>query len=184
MKRESDREYKDKVRHGGRRKELLKENGFKCSKCGKTEYSFNIVAHHTTFDSKEHEYQELLCRSCHAKIHSKERKPLSKEDIKKAITSTLILDDAAKKLGITRSNLRKRRIKFNLQKLCFTCKSFFVPTPKLRRYCSNSCADIGKKLQRRKRDISYKETKKRLDREYYQRNKERILLKLKSKGEK
>lgn len=61
--------YKDKIRHGGKRAELLEQNGCVCSKCGKETNSFNITAHHKTFNSSEHEHQELLCRSCHFKIH-------------------------------------------------------------------------------------------------------------------
>lgn len=60
---------KDNLRHGGKRSELIKENGLVCSSCGKSGGSFDIVAHHTTFKKTDHENQELLCRSCHAKIH-------------------------------------------------------------------------------------------------------------------
>lgn len=67
-KREKDRIYKDKIRHAGKRLELIMENGLRCSACGTIEESINIVAHH--LHSKDnHEFQVLLCRACHARVH-------------------------------------------------------------------------------------------------------------------
>jgi len=70
QKHKVDEIYKDKVRHGGKRKELLDANGYVCSQCGKLCESFHIIAHHTTFNPKDHHSQELLCRSCHASLHN------------------------------------------------------------------------------------------------------------------
>lgn len=67
--RAKDLEYKDKVRHGNKRQELVQQNGLVCSNCGYTGTSFEITAHHKTFNSKEHDTQELLCRKCHQRIH-------------------------------------------------------------------------------------------------------------------
>jgi len=67
--RKLDNEYKDKIRHGGKRKELIQKNGLKCSFCGKMGDKFTIVAHHITFNNQDHSKQILLCRSCHAKLH-------------------------------------------------------------------------------------------------------------------
>lgn len=67
--REKDRLYKDRTRHGGKRKELLDKNGYKCSRCGVKLDSFNICAHHETFNPKDHLSQKLLCRSCHCIVH-------------------------------------------------------------------------------------------------------------------
>ena len=64
-----NRRYKDKLRHGGKRQELIKRDGLICSKCGKSGNEFEIVAHHSEFDKYDHENQVLLCRSCHAKEH-------------------------------------------------------------------------------------------------------------------
>lgn len=68
--RKHDNEYKDKIRHGGKRKELIQQNGLKCSSCGKIADRFTIIAHHVTFDNQDHSEQILLCRSCHAKVHN------------------------------------------------------------------------------------------------------------------
>jgi len=65
----ANRSSKDKTRHGKQREKLISENGRVCSKCGKIGNRFEIVAHHTTFDNKDHKKQKLLCRSCHAKEH-------------------------------------------------------------------------------------------------------------------
>lgn len=64
-----NRSYKDVVRHGGKRQELIDESGLVCSECGKECNSFQIVAHHETFDPTRHDEQVLLCRSCHMKAH-------------------------------------------------------------------------------------------------------------------
>lgn len=69
-KRQRDRIYKDRTRHGGKRKELLEENGLVCSVCGgKFERLFDIISHHVTFDNQNHAHQILLCRACHCKLH-------------------------------------------------------------------------------------------------------------------
>ncbi len=69
--------YKDKIRHDGEREKLINEYGFVCSRCGKKKDSFDIVAHHTSFDNTKHENQILLCRSCHRKVHWREETKLS-----------------------------------------------------------------------------------------------------------
>lgn len=62
-----DKEYKDKVRHGGIRANLLEKQGYRCSQCGKETDSFSLVLHHSIEDS--HTSQVLLCRACHCKLH-------------------------------------------------------------------------------------------------------------------
>ena len=59
--------YADKVRHGGKRKELIALHGYVCYLCNKT--SKIIAAHHVTLDKTDHENQILLCSSCHSKLH-------------------------------------------------------------------------------------------------------------------
>jgi len=72
--REQNKFYKDATRHGEMREAMIEKFGLVCSKCGVEKNDrFDIVMHHITFNNKEHEYQELLCRSCHASIHMKER---------------------------------------------------------------------------------------------------------------
>lgn len=62
-------EYADTQRHGGMRKVLLEKHGHTCYMCGKENVK-NIAAHHKTLDKTDHEYQVLVCLSCHAKIHA------------------------------------------------------------------------------------------------------------------
>ena len=63
------KEWNDKVRHDGKREELIKEHGYICFSCGKESTSFDIVAHHSNFNPNDHSEQELLCRSCHCILH-------------------------------------------------------------------------------------------------------------------
>jgi len=69
IKKAANRRYKDKTRHGGAREELIKKYGLVCSNCGKVGNRSNIHAHHTSFDTTDHEGQVLLCRSCHSREH-------------------------------------------------------------------------------------------------------------------
>ena len=113
--KEKRAEYKDRLLHGGKRKELIKKYGLKCFKCGKEGKSSEIAAHHKTFNPLEHEYQELLCRACHCAVHhSFPKKNVTKEDIEKSINETNNLDEACKILGINRSSLYWKRKKFGL----------------------------------------------------------------------
>lgn len=64
-----DNEIKDKIRHGGKRRELIQQNGLTCSLCGKTGEDSRIDVHHVTFDKHDHSRQILLCASCHTKVH-------------------------------------------------------------------------------------------------------------------
>ena len=68
-KRATDNSYKDKVRHGNKRAELIARSGLVCSRCGKVGTRFSIVAHHVTHDNQDHSEQVLLCRACHAREH-------------------------------------------------------------------------------------------------------------------
>jgi hypothetical protein len=73
IKRASDKRYHDKVQHGGKRHELIRQNGLVCSECGVEGDLFSIVAHHETFNKTDHSQQRLLCRVCHARLHMVER---------------------------------------------------------------------------------------------------------------
>lgn len=56
----------------------------------------------------------LYCRSCNAKRYNREIKPISKEEIIKAINTTKSLKEAAKKLNLAKSSFFQKRKKFNL----------------------------------------------------------------------
>lgn len=117
QKRQVDNEYKDKTRHNGKRTELIQEKGLVCSNCGKKGSRHEIITHHLTFDPNDHTSQDLLCRSCHSKIHGLgqlRRKNIPKQAIIEALNSTSTLEDACKILGITRSYLRKKRLEYGL----------------------------------------------------------------------
>jgi hypothetical protein len=115
-KKEYDGQYRDKVRHGGIKQQLVDKHGLVCQKCGKQSTSFDIVAHHITGDNQDHSQQELLCRACHCRLHqSVPKKHISKEQIEMAIKTTKNLDEACKILGINRSSLYHKRKKFGLE---------------------------------------------------------------------
>lgn len=120
--RTTDRKYKDKVRHGGKREELLERFGvkgkFQCSMCGILGDSYMIVAHHVTGNNKEHDYQILLCRKCHAGLHMKLNNPrakhITKEQVEEVVLKYKFLEDMCDALGITRSYLYKLRKQYGL----------------------------------------------------------------------
>lgn len=115
VKKKADAKYKDKNRHGGMRSELIKEEGLKCSCCGKIGNSFQIITHHVNLDPQDHSEQELLCRACHCRLHhSKEKKPLTKEQIEMAISTTKNLDEACGILGVNRASLYAKRKRLGL----------------------------------------------------------------------
>ncbi len=125
-KRDSDLRFKDKIRHGGKRVELLKDVkkvfGYECPKCHTIVTSFQLVAHHTTGNNKEHEFQEPLCRSCHMKEHVGNgkhwnMKHITKEQIEAALLQFDNLKSAAKFLGISRCVLYTKRKMFRLENL-------------------------------------------------------------------
>ena len=110
-----EHEYKDKIRHGSRKSEFIKATGLVCSTCGKVGNSFEIIAHHKTFNNKEHEQQELLCRACHCRLHhAVEKKPVTREQIEEAIKNSGNLFEACNKLGLNRSSLYQKRRKLGL----------------------------------------------------------------------
>jgi endogenous inhibitor of DNA gyrase (YacG/DUF329 family) len=136
--------YKERVRHENVKAKLTKNTGLVCSKCGKHGNTFEIVGHHQTHNPKEHDYQELLCRSCHIKEHDPvqfRRRNFTKEEIERAIAETKTLNDAAAKLGTVKSVLREYRKKYGLHlKPCATCGKQFEPNAKLLNYCSDCSA--------------------------------------------
>lgn len=117
VKRKADAKHKDKVRHGGKRCELVEKNGLICSTCGKVGNAFEIITHHITGDSQDHSQQELLCRACHCRLHhSNEKKPLTRRQIEEAIENSPNLFEACKRLGINRASLYQKRRRLGLIK--------------------------------------------------------------------
>ena len=107
--------YKDKIRHGNKKSELIQEYGLRCSECGKEGDTYEIVAHHVTFNNKDHSEQVLLCRACHCRLHhSEDKKPLTKEQIIMAITEGGSMVKAEKILGVSKETLYRKRKQFNL----------------------------------------------------------------------
>jgi len=147
-KHEANLKHKEKSRHGNGKERLVAQYGLVCSKCGKTGDSFEITGHHTTGDKNEHEYQELLCRSCHAKAHDLGQykiKIVDKESIQKAIADSKGLDEAAAKLGISRSFLRKQRIHYGLyDQPCKKCGRIYPKSEECRKYCPECTAGMKK----------------------------------------
>ncbi len=89
-------------------RDAIKEQcGHKCSMCGEylkgTSPFYQIIS-----DGK------LFCRKCHGRRHQHELKPVSKESIENALASTNNLDEACAILGINRSSLYKKRMKYGL----------------------------------------------------------------------
>jgi hypothetical protein len=116
-KKRANEKHKDKSRHGDKRIALISNNGFVCSACGVQGNSFDIVAHHTTFDNQEHNFQVLLCRSCHAKLHSVGRtlKPIGKDAMIEALESSETTQEAAAKLGISKATMYQKRKMYGLR---------------------------------------------------------------------
>lgn len=124
MKRIRDARYKDKKRHGGKRARLIEKNGLICNRCSKVGTRYDIHTHHINHD-KDHEYQEMLCRSCHAKAHGFGDEArlrailldsIPRETVEDALRGKRI-KDAHKVLGISRSALFKIRKKYGFKKI-------------------------------------------------------------------
>jgi len=121
IKKLANRKYKNKMRHGGKREELIKKDGLICYRCGKTGNRFEIITHHLTRNSDDHRKQVNLCRSCHMIIHdiSGYRKDIqtvrriTREMVENAIYGKE-LEEACRLLDITRSALYKLRKAYNL----------------------------------------------------------------------
>lgn len=114
-KQSSNISYKDRRRHGGKRTELIKENGLICSECGKKGNRFQIVTHHSTFNNQDHSAQELLCRACHCRIHhSFPKKNISKEEIVMALDNNINITAAQRALGISKETFFRKRKEYNL----------------------------------------------------------------------
>jgi len=179
--RGSDKFYKDAVRHGGERARLLSIFGPKCSSCGYVGNESEIVAHHVTWNPLDHHLQILLCRSCHASLHLDgiDKKHVTKEQIEHAISETGTLDDAAKLVGLSRYVLLERRRRFGIGRKCLFCGIAHIPSQERRKYCSDECAESGKRTKKKELNASNKEKKRESDKRYYSKNREALLEKQK-----
>jgi DNA-directed RNA polymerase subunit RPC12/RpoP len=94
-----ERQYRDEVK---------KQYDYKCAKCGKDLKELSPI---------EHLIRDgvLMCRQCNGKLSRKKHKPLTKESIEEAMKSTGNLDEVAKKLGIVRCTLYKKRIEYGME---------------------------------------------------------------------
>jgi hypothetical protein len=172
-----DERYKDKMRHGGKRGELIAKFGLVCSACGVSGSGFNIVAHHLTGDPQNHSVQVLLCRRCHAKVHldGRDKKQLGAEEVATALGTAESISNAAKDLGISRTMLRNRRKRYGLMgRSCGECGKIFTPTPSLRKYCTVECAVVGKQKRYETRIAVPNPNKAENDRRYRERHKEAV----------
>ena len=92
------------------RKGVKEKFNYKCCECERDLEALSPIYQIVSDD-------KLYCRACSAKRHRKELKPRTKKEIIEAISSTKNLDEAAKKLGIVRSSLLKKRKELGLTNL-------------------------------------------------------------------
>lgn len=111
----TDLEYHNQKAFGGLKYEVMQRDNYKCAFCSCDEIH-RLIIHHKDEDKQNNVMENLvtLCRACHAREHhagelNSRYVDISREAIAEAIESTSTLDEAAKKLGITRSTLRKKR---------------------------------------------------------------------------
>lgn len=67
----NNRKKHDRLRHGGMREQIIKEQEGICSVCGKDTLVGwrDSCVHHATFNPNNHSDQTLVCRKCHIKLH-------------------------------------------------------------------------------------------------------------------
>jgi len=92
------------------REAIKEQHDHMCSKCGddlrETSLQYQIVS-----DGK------LFCRRCHGTRYKQDIKPISKERIEEVLAQTETLDEACAILGVNRSSLYVKRMKYGLPKL-------------------------------------------------------------------
>lgn len=76
-KREVNRRYKDRIRFGGNKENVLERDGHKCVKCGEDEQKRLIIHHKDHSGSSDNPNNDMnnletLCRKCHMTYHSHE----------------------------------------------------------------------------------------------------------------
>lgn len=121
--RQKDLEYVNQWRYGGNRYKVLERDNYMCQYCQTTEQKA-LVVHHIdeVIENTSMDNLITICNACHARIHhggsrNAKYKQVSRDDVIEAINSTPNLEEAAKKLGITRKTLRKKRELYGLPEL-------------------------------------------------------------------
>lgn len=177
-KKERDQEYKDRVRHGGKRNELLESTHRTCSMCGEKKDSKDICVHHL-LDKYDHRFQVPLCRSCHARVHVSDKKPIPEEDLRSIIESAGTLTAASKIIGLTRGSLREKAKKYGMyNRKCKKCGTEFTPNKRLLSFCSIECATEAERDGIKRRNAAQDKSKKKTsDRLYYQKHRDRLIKK-------
>ena len=105
------------------RDSIKEQFDYKCSDCDtdlKDEGRFSQII----VDGK------LICRTCHGKKNTQEKKVRSEEEIIEAIETSSNLDEAAKKLNLGRSALFKKRKKLGLDMKCMS--KMYLPDKKVK----------------------------------------------------
>lgn len=115
-KSETDLNYKDRIRFSSNKKHVLERDGHKCVDCSKTE---RLTVHHIDGSGKSNNPNNdmdnliTLCISCHMRHHSGINNHqfiyFTKEQILEARKESTSWEQTAKKLGITKQTLIKRR---------------------------------------------------------------------------
>ncbi len=126
---EYNRIYRRKTAYDGNGIKAMERDGFKCRSCGSTE---DLHIHHIDGSGQSDNPNNVLdnlitlCSSCHARAHAAELsqkaiqarwsrvQSITKEQIEEALSSCRTIEEAAKKLGITRRTLLLKRKQFGL----------------------------------------------------------------------
>lgn len=115
------------------RKKIKEKFNYHCALCGKDLRNSSVIYQIVSDDM-------LICRPCNGKRYNRELKPLTREQIEKAIFESKTLDEAAEMLNIGRSALLKKRHKLGMIEFpCGVCGEMFKPTQKRKKYCSDNC---------------------------------------------
>lgn len=122
-KKQMDLEYVNQWRYGGNKYKVLERDNYSCQNCREINPK-SLVVHHIdeVIENTSMDNLVTLCRACHAKHHHSgslnvKYKEVSKESVIEAIESSNNLEEAARKLGITRKTLRKKREMYGLPDL-------------------------------------------------------------------
>ncbi len=115
-------DYKDQIRFGGNKKRVLERDGYKCVECGKIK---GLTVHHKDHsgngENPNNDMDNLitLCRSCHMRHHASGEnnylyKHITKEQIIEVRKASTSWEEVAKKLGVNRILLYKRRRQYGI----------------------------------------------------------------------
>ena len=121
LKSKTDLVHKDKLRFSSNKKHVLERDGYRCTDCG---IEKGLTIHHKdrsgSSEKPNNDMDNLvtLCRSCHMRYHSGENNgqfiQISKEQIINTRKESSSWEEVAKKLGVNRTTIIKRRKYFNI----------------------------------------------------------------------